>query len=86
MAEDVKGQLLRYLNDAYAAEVGGLASLRDLAAETTDSDVKQAVNDHITVTQSPSGPGECPHPSAGRGQVGAERHPQRVSLRRPAAR
>lgn len=52
MAEDVKGQLLRYLNDAYAAEVGGLASLRDLAAETTDAAVKQAVEEHITVTQS----------------------------------
>ena len=52
MAEDVKGQLLRYLNDAYAAEVGGLASLKDIAAETTDADVRQAVEDHLTVTQS----------------------------------
>lgn len=52
MADDVKGQLLRYLNDAYAAEVGGIVSLRDLAAETTDAAVKQAVEEHITVTQS----------------------------------
>lgn len=52
MAEDVKGQLLRYLNDSYAAEVGGMASLRDLAAETTDADVRQVVEQHITVTQS----------------------------------
>ncbi len=52
MAEDTKAQLLRYLNDSYAAEVGGVASLRDLAAETTDADVKQAVEQHITVTQS----------------------------------
>jgi len=52
MAEDTKAQVLRYLNDSYAAEVGGVASLRDLAAETTDSDVKQAVEQHITVTQS----------------------------------
>ncbi len=52
MAEDTKAQVLRYLNDSYAAEVGGIASLRDLAAETTDSDVKQAVEQHITVTQS----------------------------------
>ncbi len=52
MAEDVKEQLLRYLNDAYAAEVGGIASLRDIAAETTDAAVKQAVEEHITVTQS----------------------------------
>jgi ferritin-like metal-binding protein YciE len=52
MAEDVKAQVIRYLNDSYAAEVGGIASLRDLASETTDSDVKQAVEQHITVTQS----------------------------------
>ena len=52
MAEDTKAQLLRYLNDSYAAEVGGMASLRDLAAETTDADVKQAVEAHIMVTQS----------------------------------
>ncbi len=52
MAEDTKAQVLRYLNDSYAAEVGGIASLQDLAAETTDSEVKQAVEQHITVTQS----------------------------------
>lgn len=52
MAEDTKAQVLRYLNDSYAAEVGGLSSLRDLAAETTDADVRQAVQDHLTVTQS----------------------------------
>jgi ferritin-like metal-binding protein YciE len=52
MAENIKEQLLRYLNDAYAAEIGGMASLKDLAAETTDSDVRQAVEHHITVTQS----------------------------------
>ncbi len=52
MAEDTKAQVLRYLNDSYAAEVGGIASLKDLAAETTDADVKQAVEQHITVTQS----------------------------------
>ena len=52
MAEDVKGQLLRYLNDAYAAEIGGMASLKDLAAETTNSELQQTVEQHITVTQS----------------------------------
>ena len=52
MAEDVKEQMLRYLNDAYAAEVGGMASLKDLAAETTNSELRQAVEQHITVTQS----------------------------------
>jgi len=52
MAEDVKGQLLRYLNDSYAAEVGGMSALKDLAALATDADLKQAVTDHIAVTQS----------------------------------
>ncbi len=52
MAEDTKAQLLRYLNDSYAAEIGGAASLRDLAAETTDAELKQVVEDHIVVTQS----------------------------------
>ncbi len=52
MAENTKEQLLRYLNDSYAAEEGGLAALKDLAALATDSDLKQAVEDHITVTQS----------------------------------
>jgi len=52
MAEDVKEQVLRYLNDAYAVEVGGLSSLKDLAESSTDSDLRQAVTDHIAVTQS----------------------------------
>ncbi len=52
MAEETKDQVIRYLNDAYAAETGGLASLKDLAAETTDADVRQVVQDHLTVTQS----------------------------------
>ena len=52
MAENTKEQLLRYLNDSYAAEVGGVASLNDLAALATDTDLKQAVTEHIAVTQS----------------------------------
>jgi ferritin-like metal-binding protein YciE len=52
MAETVKEQMLRYLNDAYAAEVGGMASLKDLEASATDADLKQVVADHIVVTQS----------------------------------
>ncbi len=52
MAENTKEQLLRYLNDSYAAEVGGVASLNDLAALATDADLKQAVTEHIAVTQS----------------------------------
>lgn len=52
MAEETKERVLRYLNDAHAAEEGGLSSLRDIAAEATDPDLKAAVEEHITVTQS----------------------------------
>ena len=52
MAEDVKKQLLRYLNDAHAAEVGGISSLKDIAAEATDADVRTAITEHIAVSQS----------------------------------
>ena len=52
MAEDVKGQLLRYLSDAHAAEVGGLASLKDLVEGTSDANVRQVVAEHISITQS----------------------------------
>jgi ferritin-like metal-binding protein YciE len=52
MAENSQERLLRYLTDAHAAEEGGLASLKDIAQETTDADVRSAVQDHLTVTQS----------------------------------
>lgn len=52
MAEDSKERLLRYLNDAHAAEEGGLAGMKDIAAEVTDTDFKAAVSEHMVVTQS----------------------------------
>ncbi len=52
MAEETKDQVVRYLNDSYAAETGGMTSLKDLVAETTDSDVRQAAQNHIAVAQS----------------------------------
>jgi ferritin-like metal-binding protein YciE len=52
MAVDIKAQLLRYLSDAHAAEVSGLASLKELAEVATDADVKQVAAEHVTVTQS----------------------------------
>ncbi len=52
MAEDTRERIVRYLVDAHAAEVGGLASLKDIAAETNDPDVRAAVQDHMTQTQS----------------------------------
>jgi len=44
-------KLLRYLNDSYAAEMGGVASLKDLAAVTTDPELKQVVLDHMEQTK-----------------------------------
>ncbi len=52
MAEESKERLLRYLNDAHAAEEGGLAAMKDVAAEATNADLKAAVNEHLVVTQS----------------------------------
>ena len=52
MAEDAKQRIVRYLTDAHAAEVGGLTSLKALADETTDSDVRAAATDHLTQSQS----------------------------------
>ena len=52
MPETQKHRLLRYLNDTHATEVGGLLALKDLAAEATDPDLRQIVQDHISETQS----------------------------------
>jgi len=52
MAEELKDRIIRYLQDAHAAEEGGLSSLKDISAEATDVDFKSAVDEHIAVTQS----------------------------------
>jgi len=52
MAENATERVLRYLTDAHAAETGGLESLEALAKQATDPDVRAAVTEHITVTQS----------------------------------
>ncbi len=49
--EDRKERLVRYLNDAHAAEEGGLAALKDIAREADDPDVRRAVDDHARVTR-----------------------------------
>ena len=54
MAENAKERLLRYLTDAHAVEEGGLSSLKDIAAEATDPELRSAVTEHIAVTQSQS--------------------------------
>ncbi len=52
MAETVKEKIIRYLNDSYAAELGGLESMKDVETDAEDADLKQAISEHLTVTQS----------------------------------
>lgn len=52
MAENATERVLRYLTDAHAAEAGGLESLKDLANQATDPDVRAVITEHIAVTQS----------------------------------
>lgn len=54
MAEDVKEKVIRYLQDAHAAEEGALSSMRDVAASSTDPEFKTSIQEHITVTESQS--------------------------------
>lgn len=54
MAEDAKEKIIRYLQDAHAAEQGGIQALQSLAAEATDPNLKAAVSEHLQVTQSQS--------------------------------
>ncbi len=56
MAEDATHRLLRYLNDAYASEMGGLVALKDLAVEATDIELKNVVTQHIEVTETQLSP------------------------------
>lgn len=51
--EDKNKRLLRYLNDSYAAEVGGIMALKDLAilAAAQEPALQGVVEEHIRVTQ-----------------------------------
>jgi len=50
--EDKRKRLLRYLNDSYAAEIGGLVSLKDLSLMAADMpDLKATIDEHIRVTE-----------------------------------
>jgi ferritin-like metal-binding protein YciE len=49
--EGAKERMLRYLNDAYAVEEGGLASLRGIYEETANVEIKAAIEDHVTKSQ-----------------------------------
>ena len=52
MPETQKHRLLRYLTDTHATEVGGVLALKDLAAESSDPDLRRIVEEHIVQTQS----------------------------------
>lgn len=49
--ESKQKRLIRYLNDLYAAEIGGLVSLKDLALVATDPQLKSVVQEHIFTTE-----------------------------------
>ena len=49
--EDARHRLLRYLNDAHAAEQGGLVALEHIAGEASGSELKSLITDHAQVTR-----------------------------------
>ncbi len=49
--EDTRHRLLRYLNDAHAAEQGGLVALEHVAGEATSTELKTVLADHARVTR-----------------------------------
>lgn len=51
MAETKQQKLLRYLNDAYAVEIGGTASMKDIIAKAGNEAVKSAVQEHLGQTE-----------------------------------
>ncbi len=51
MAETKQQKLLRYLNDAYAVEIGATASMKDIIAKAGDSNVKSVVQEHLGQTE-----------------------------------
>jgi len=51
MAEDAREKLIRYMNDAHAAEEAGIQSMEAIYDETTVPEVKTAFQEHITVTR-----------------------------------
>ncbi len=52
MAETATDKTIRYLQDSYAAEQGGLKAMQAMLAEATDPDLKTVVSDHLQVTES----------------------------------
>jgi ferritin-like metal-binding protein YciE len=52
MAENAKDKIIRYLEDTYAAEQGGLKALNTMLEEATDPELKSAISEHIQVSES----------------------------------
>ena len=52
MAETKVEQSLRYLQNSHASELGGVESMKDLAGETTDPEVKQVMEQYMALAQS----------------------------------
>jgi len=48
--EDARHRLLRYLNDAHAAEQGGLVALEHIAGEATSPELKTVIAEHADLT------------------------------------
>lgn len=51
MAENATERVLRYLVDLHAAEAGGLESLKDVAKQAADPQLKSLLEQHIPQTQ-----------------------------------
>ncbi|MEA2553042.1 MAG: hypothetical protein QOJ65_1218 [Fimbriimonadaceae bacterium] len=52
MAEDSRDRLIRYLQDAHAAEVGIKKTLEGFVDDTNDPNIRSIFQEHIVVTQS----------------------------------
>ena len=52
MAETPQGRLIRYIQDAHAAEVGGVTVMNDFIAEIDNPQVKALFQQHVVETQS----------------------------------
>ena len=50
--ETPNDRLIRYVQDAHAAEVGIIDVLKDFADEVDNSEIRSAFQEHLTVTQS----------------------------------
>ncbi|HEY0867978.1 MAG TPA: DUF892 family protein [Fimbriimonas sp.] len=52
MAEDARERIVRYLQDAHAAEVGIESALEGFVNDTDDMNIRQVFQDHLVMTRS----------------------------------